>query len=73
MKPNPFDPISARAIHEKIEIMFEELNHWIEFGDSSNFDTTFLESLEAQWQTNGALSPKQIVALENIYEGVLHS
>jgi len=74
-RPNPFDPLEV-AEHEKrqkeidddVRFWFREIFAWSQSWNARNFDTHFVDSLFEQYEKFGALSVKQIEALEKIYQ-----
>lgn len=51
-----------------IDTMFDEIEDMVL--DFPEFNQSFLESLRAQWDAKNSLSPKQVTALKNIYNGL---
>jgi hypothetical protein len=49
-----------------IEKKLDAILEWAE--DHEDFDSSFVESLQNQWEKRGFLSTKQIFAIDNIIE-----
>jgi len=68
---NPFDTMAQVERKKEISFMFTMIDEWkyeARCEGAERFDSTFVESLQEQFEEKGYLTEKQFAALQNIME-----